>query len=102
MRIKKRHVFELARIFKKAKVELPATDDPMILGKALTILVWNIGDVEKDLDKLLANIHEIPTSEVEDLDFDEYVEKVVEVSRDSGFTRMKAMLQSQVTTKAKN
>jgi len=102
VRIKKRHVFELSRIMRKAKIELPATDDPMIIGKALTILVWNIGDVEKELDKLLANIHNVPVNEVEDLDFDEYITKVMEVAKDPGFLKLQTKLQSQATTTVKN
>lgn len=101
MRITKRHVYRLTRILKKAKVELPATDDPMVIGKALTILVWNIGDVEQDLDSLIADIHEVPVDEIEGLDFDEYMAKVMEVAKSPGFLRIQKLFSKDTQTPKK-
>lgn len=92
--ITKKDLFQLTRLFKKAKIELPATEDPMILGKALTILVWNIGDIEKDIDKLLASIHEIEVSEVESMECEQYFKLLTDITSDVGFIKISKALSS--------
>lgn len=99
MTIKKKHIYQLSRIIKKAKIQIPATDDPKILGDVITTLVGSVGDVEDDIDKLLADIHEKPISEIRDMEFTGYCDLIEQVVKSESFTRAVDKLFPKTTLK---
>lgn len=88
IRITKGHIFELSRIIKKAGIKVPATDDPQVLGDVLTTLVQNVGTVEKEIDRFIANVCKIDLNIVKDMDAEEYVELVMYVFQSPNLKRV--------------
>jgi hypothetical protein len=86
--LKKGHIFELSRIAKKANIQIPASDDPEILGNFITSLVQNIGDVEREVDRFIAGVCKMDLNIVKNMDADEYVGLVMDVFNDPNFKRV--------------